>query len=298
MQKEVGVCMTVRGEPPELLLDWVRWHLQAMQFAQAFIVFDDPGELSPSIFPDGLLRQLTLIPASAVPLSTCPSYRKYFISYPAEVMSRQILHAEHCARLAREAGCSWLLHLDSDELWYHPSLTAPALFSTVLPIDAVVTFRNAEMVHTEATALSRNRFREVTLFRKPGSSGFKAYTNGKSAVNLRLQTPAIALGVHGWVNVPFEIFHSSAVILHYVSSSYAAWKRKYELLGNFGDKWFGVLPITVSSHLASRDADKTLEAYRKIFCESEETLQKLSRSGSTVTILEPSLYLSPPTSTE
>ena len=44
------------------------------------------------------------------------------------------------------------------------------------------------------------------------------------------------------------------VVLHYSNCGFSNWVRKYEILGDFHDAWWGRVPIRIPSHLASRDA--------------------------------------------
>ena len=48
----------------------------------------------------------------------CPSYADYLPFLEEEVQARQVLNAETGLVLAAGAGCEWLVHLDSDELFY------------------------------------------------------------------------------------------------------------------------------------------------------------------------------------
>lgn len=47
---------------------------------------------------------------------------------------------------------------------------------------------------------------------------------------------------------------SEPCLLHYANCGFNHWLRKYEILGDFGDAWWGRVPIRLPVHLASRDA--------------------------------------------
>ena len=42
-------------------------------------------------------------------------------------------------------------------------------------------------------------------------------------------------------------------MLHYANAGYAHWRRKYAILGAFGDRWWGRVPCRIPAHLQSRD---------------------------------------------
>eukprot|EP00966_Prymnesium_polylepis_P222504 5147673-Prymnesium_polylepis.1 len=79
------------------------------------------------------------------------------------------------------------------------------------------------------------------------------------------------------------------VVLHYSNCGFANWVRKYEILGDFGDLWWGRCPIRVTAHLQSRDvihrrpADER-EGYFRTVLMCEGQLEPLRRSGLLVRI--------------
>ena len=261
-------CMTVRGQN-ELIADWLRWHLHpdGARFTHAYIVFDNPDEMDPSLVPTHLAPFTTLLSRDMIPLRNLQSFRTLAAFYTQETMARQCLHAEYCAALFRllcekkyPRRSGYLLHLDCDELFLpqHPLPSLPT----------VIHFKNYEMAHLDMGEPSP--FRSVTTFKtgqgRPhvAALGFRAYINGKSAIQVHPnKRPLKTDGVHNWVGQ--AVNSARSLILHYVCHSFAAWARKYELLGNFSNLWFGQASISVSAHLSSRDSDRSPEAYARLF---------------------------------
>jgi hypothetical protein len=66
-------------------------------------------------------------------------------------------------------------------------------------------------------------------------------------------------GIGGWraprtLTCTEALDHSDApCVLHYPSCGFDHWLRKYELLGGFGDHWWGRVPCRIPAHLQSRD---------------------------------------------
>lgn len=63
----------------------------------------------------------------------CPSWRTLGSYAPSEVPARQCLNAETAAALCPSVECSWLLHLDIDELFYTGPLEATSDGSMMCP---------------------------------------------------------------------------------------------------------------------------------------------------------------------
>jgi len=198
-----------------------------------------------------------------------------------EVMARQLLNAEHAMNLARAMGFDWLLHIDSDELFYVPGGDASggragAHFAALATTPAdVSTYANFEAVpETEDTG---DFFRSVTLFKMPLSNApspeereliaragqrvetfFHFYGNGKSAV--RLAAPGmLPVNVHGFARRGkfTGVGYRGPFILHYACCGFAAFWQKYVTLGRFADKWWGQIDIAQAVgpfHLEARDA--------------------------------------------
>ncbi len=123
-----AVCSTmkdVRGR----IDSWVRWHLW-LGFARLYIFFDDStetasieaakaaGGYSSAVVP--LLRGSEALRAA---WARQPSWASMGVDADRDVQIRQLLNAQLAMELARADGLTWLLHLDSDELFL-PSLGA------------------------------------------------------------------------------------------------------------------------------------------------------------------------------
>lgn len=120
-------------------------------------------------------------------------------------------------------------------------------------------------------------------------SYFTAYTNGKSAVRLRQNTPPpLPVGVHRCTsdeNRPLRSYKSKGpgapVILHYANCSLSSWKRKYQILSSghgTADGGFSVTRKGVKSmraHLMHREilrhgTEEEIERYYRTFVMGEE----------------------------
>eukprot|EP00960_Hanusia_phi_P051088 760593-Hanusia_phi.AAC.2 len=161
---------------------------------------------------------------------TCKSWEK-LVGCLDEVPARQELNAELATARAMQAGARWILHLDSDELWFPFASGVPDLLSQPIKhanfvsehFDGLdkqgighVTYQNIEAVPERSSI--ENAFTEATLFKCHFSSlplthdsmvtlqewtsknqngqFFVGYDNGKSAV--RLVKGVTVRGVHSF----------------------------------------------------------------------------------------------------
>ena len=274
MASRAAIVTTLR-DAAVTLGSFVAYH-RAIGFAHFFLLFDDPADAMldwaraqpdvTAIAHDGDLqrawRGLALWNEAAAHVDR-------------EVMARQILNAEHAMNLARAMGFDWLLHIDSDELFYVPGGDAAAHFAvlTTTPAD-VAAYANFEAVpEAEDTG---DFFRNVTLFKMPLSNApspevqalitragqrvdtfFHFYGNGKSAV--RLAAPGmLPVNVHSFARrgTFTGVGYRGPFILHYACCGFAAFWRKYVTLGRFADKWWGQIDIAQAVgpfHLEARD---------------------------------------------
>lgn len=271
-----AAIVTTLRDAAATLESFVGYH-RAIGFSHFFLFFDDPADAMLSwartqpditaIARDGDLEKIW---------RSLSRWNEVGEHVDREVMSRQILNTEHTMAMARAMGLDWLLHIDADELFYVPGGDAAAHFAAlaVRPPD-VATYLNFEAVpEAEETG---DFFRSVSLFKLPllqpplpqaqalmaragqrADAYFHFYGNGKSAV--RLAAPGMLPGsVHGFSRPGG---HAAAqfrgpFILHYACSGFAAFWRKYAILGRFADKWWGKIDIAASIgrfHLEARDA--------------------------------------------
>lgn len=141
-----------------------------------------------------------------------------------DVQVRQMLNAFHALGRARSEGIDWLLHIDSDELFYPgPAATSIAPHFQALNASpcSIFTYYNYEAVPEEMPEdTTADPFRNVTLFKRPlaivdensshatasvaqfwrrrapNNKLFLFYQNGKSAVRCTLD--AVPTSVHLW----------------------------------------------------------------------------------------------------
>lgn len=275
MTSRVAIVTTLR-DATATLGSFVAYH-RAIGVEHFFLFFDDPAD--PMLAWARDQSHVTAI-ARDGGLQTVwrglARWKDVGAHVDSEVMARQILNTEHAMHLARAAGFDWLLHIDSDELFYVPDGDATTHFAALgnTPTD-VATYLNFEAVpETEDTG---DFFRSVSLFKMPVPEApspeaqtlisragqcvdtyFHFYGNGKSAV--RLASPdMLPANVHSftrqsdyrtaWLRGPF--------ILHYACSDFSAFWQKYVTLGRFSDKWWGQVDIANAVgpfHLQARDA--------------------------------------------
>ena len=275
-----------------VVASFVKWHT-SLGIDALYLYFDDNTSNEPEGWREADHPQVIRVRRTPELLDeqqeTCACWAR-FGPYATEVQARQALNAEHASLQARRDGCTWLLHLDVDELFFVKS--KEALLTHFRDLDAKdighCTYANHEGVAERSDV--RDYFREVTLFRwnhhsLPLTSGVQAgmrwwrsrskhgqyllcYDCGKSAVKLVDDIEPVS--VHAWrtplkkltalCDARLDLSERSSnpekmpVILHYVNCGTFWLRTKYEILGAFADSWFGgSLPIAPSFHLDARD---------------------------------------------
>mmetsp|Transcript_38783 Transcript_38783/g.62140 ORF Transcript_38783/g.62140 Transcript_38783/m.62140 type:complete len:205 (+) Transcript_38783:197-811(+) len=143
---------------------------------------------------------------------------------------------------------------------------------------------------------------------KRGNRPFVGYDNGKSAA--RVQDGVVPMGVHvfGMGDGPKSGFSEnetrvddgrnvkrrggSAVVLHYINAGFDHWFRKYQILGDFSNHYFGQTPIELPYHLKSREAVRESKSgvmarrfFTKNLCFTNEELSLLNHVGLIVRVL-------------
>jgi hypothetical protein len=264
-----------------VLGSFIAYH-RAIGFSHLYIFFDDPAdpgaatlEGDPGVTPircDEKLRRRW---------RALRSYPRFGGHVESEVMARQILNCELAIGMAAAAGIDWILHIDSDELFFCEGNNAPEHFRT---LDLRGT-RDAVYLNFEALPEKpeiRDYFREVTLFKVNISHqgglrfdarqmallrsahfadehfNFHLYNNGKAAA--RIDADLLPVTVHefgrvmpdGSLDRRHEICGDSQLILHYPNCGFSNFVTKYRTLGSFGDKWFGVNEV-FRFHREARD---------------------------------------------
>jgi hypothetical protein len=277
-RKEAAIVTTVRNAA-RTLDSFVSYHL-AIGFAHFYLFFDDPDD------PD--LRRFAAHPAvSAIARdshlrrawTSLPQYQDQADFVDSEVMARQVLNVELAMTLARERGIGWLLHIDSDELFYSPGQSADEHFAWLesQSLDAI-NYPNYEALPERDEIV--DFFREVDLFKVPPQlcagplteaglrimqatpqlqpNVFHFYSCGKSAV--KLGTPDMQpKGVHSFVrpNNKYAAAQSTQhFILHYACCGFETFWTKYVTLGRFSDQWwrrYDIAAMIGTVHLEARD---------------------------------------------
>ena len=273
-----AIVTTLRDAGP-LLDRFIAWH-RAAGFARLYLVFDDPAD--PDAARVASRDGVTVIIHDAVlrnAWTAQPMFAALADSIDTEVMARQILNVAVVMDRARRDGCSWLLHIDIDELFWSPDQSVADHFAA-LESEAfdVVTYRNLEAA-PEADEID-DPMGQVTLFKVPPDrlptlpqaplrqalqasprfrqGIFNLYSNGKSAV--RLDRPGLEpFGVHDFGRprgVAARATSARHFILHYACCGFQAFVDKYRRLGRFEDRWWGRYDIAAAIgpfHLQARD---------------------------------------------
>ena len=268
----VGIVCQVRDASTRIE-SFVKYHLK-VGFAMIYLYFDDCGEIDDAEKArraGGDKVQIRFRDANLVEeWSTLVGWDKLKAFAHGDVQVRQMLNALHALKRARSDRLDWLLHIDSDELFY-PGEEAKTIHDHFSDLDktncGVFTYYNYEAVPEEDT--EEDPFRTVTLFkrslavvppdidegildfwrsRSPNNEVFLFYQNGKSAV--RCSRSAVPASVHVWLTndgpangrsndhrnkgLTFDKSVTCAVLHFACTDSTALW-RKYSLLGNFSN---------------------------------------------------------------
>jgi hypothetical protein len=291
--KDAGSCLDT----------FVEYHL-SIGFDYILLFFDDPEEsCSPALEARSNVIVIKHDDSLRQRWRRTRIYRGLEKFIHTEYQARQMLNICVAMDMLIALKVDWLLNIDVDELFYSqlPDVREHFEEMTAQGISAV-SYRNHEAIPEKM--IIDNFFKEVTLFKKNkmglheeqkrmiddynsrGHGYFRYYTNGKSAV--RVGRNVLPGGSHSFVFTksifqPFKFFSreksvatSDPCILHYSCCGFNFFWRKYQVLGNFDDKWFGVSEIKkwVPFHVDARDIcnqnDKQLaeEFYKEKFLET------------------------------
>ena len=152
------------------------YHL-AKGFSHVFLFFDDENDAGIQIVKSNFnASQVTVIlPDSTIKTSwrMCPSYPTLKHYVKTQVHARQRLNCEVALNIALKQGIQWLLHIDSDELFYTPEPSVQEHFCNLERSNICqMTYLNHEGVPeaepTDSTGV--DYFFETTLFRKHHST--------------------------------------------------------------------------------------------------------------------------------
>ena len=217
-----AVVATVKGVSVAAMRAWCIYHLH-IGFEQCFIYFDDPlewREVSRELPADGV-QSFAVDDTLRCQWQSLAAADDWLTHAATEVQARQALNALHALARCSEAGLTWLLHIDADELFYCNSSDDVRKHFAELDARGVhcFTYCNLEAVpETTEGCRDGHPFSQVTLFkrnptvlpstsdaqdavasweRRTGGNFFLFYTSGKSAV--RVHPRARPLSVHEWI---------------------------------------------------------------------------------------------------
>jgi hypothetical protein len=234
-EMSIAIATTITRPGPTLPI-WLDYHLRRIDLIMIFM--DDPTE-QPKFERLVEGRPVILFNGS----NDYPD-----MSIPSRLMMRQSNNNEVAIAYALAHGIKWLMHIDTDEIFYEEGDTSWQTLENV----GQVSFVNHEAVPLNHAVT--DFFAECTLFKISGKMGFMAYGNGKSAV--RLTPGVVPWGPHGFANHEGEsIIVTRPMVLHYPYPSFESWAGKYKHYGNFSDFWCDDpgQPNKITFMLESRD---------------------------------------------
>jgi len=302
---DAAIVTTLKSQGPSLLT-FVNYHL-AIGFSKIYLMFDDPND------PDRFLVQgIPGVEAIACDQSLreqwkpLHKFRQYGNHIEAEVRARQVLNAELAMQKALVEEIDWLLHIDSDELYWVPEESIDPHLARLEEMGVVsARYLNYEAIpHTESID---NYFLEVTKFKKPrkllgkqeidigkiwprNRKYFNFYVNGKSMA--RVRDDMVPNDVHKWTSKTEYISVSrfyQPCILHYSCCGYQYFESKFKKLadnGNVGiefgvsvkEKGFSLDYDALSAYL-NKDEKTALQIYRDRVMMSEEAIVLFEQQG-------------------
>ncbi|KVP94106.1 glycosyltransferase family 2 protein [Burkholderia ubonensis] len=263
------------------LRGFVRYHL-ATGFDRLYLFQDDPSER----IPDELIAdsRVCVVPHDAT-LQACwrmtlDRHVKLPLLYEwrdREVMARQLLNVAVAIDLARRDDMRWLLSIDVDELFFCGERMSVRSHFESLERRGILhsVYFNHELVPERWNA--GDPFAESSLFklsphvlgadrrnwfgkRFPGRFDyFNYYHWGKAAARL-VDGLLPGFTVHEFLlpgHAEPAVRHANPCILHYAICGFAEFAKKYAVLGQFGDRWFGTgvdIRQALPFHAAARDA--------------------------------------------
>ncbi|EHK8998534.1 glycosyltransferase family 2 protein [Vibrio vulnificus] len=273
--------VSTMADNPERVDYFIRYHL-SKGFGRIYIFFD--RHTDPAIDCAARYPQVKVTVCDETWKSQC---KKYLESkggrdtnfFEKEVMIRQEINAAIAIDYARHEKVSWLLHIDSDELFYSKSGSAKKHFEELdkLGIDNVQYKNHEALIHGldgkgpfKNTVYFKNNFFQNNVWNYSASQRallrkfsfkpeyyFHYYQNGKSAV--RLEKVLDVDGVHFFRTEKDAILwdQKDTRILHFPCETYTDFESKYKILGSFSDDWLGeprAGDYISLIHLKARDA--------------------------------------------
>lgn len=256
-----AAIVTTLRNAGNVLDSFISYHL-SIGFSHLYLFFDDANDPGlPRVAGHPAITAIAHDASLRNRWCELPQYHERSAFLDREVMARQVLNAGLAMEMARDAGFDWLLHIDSDELFYSPFETASAHFESLQnQVFESVHYMNYEAV-PERDEIG-DFFREVDLFKVPphlskrrvtpglvqavqctpqlNPNFFNFYASGKSAVRLSASGMRPS-GVHHFLG-PDKRWQAGQsnrhFILHYACCGFDTFWTKYVTLGGYADQWW------------------------------------------------------------
>ncbi len=310
---------TTLCDAEQTLVSFVRYHLH-IGIDHLFLFFDNPNDASfervdddprvSCIFRDDALRRRWERVRRKTP-------EKVHSFLDREAMARQQFNCAVAIEEALQRKIDWIIHIDSDELFYSPHESVKDHFAALdeQGVDHCW-YTNHEAIPERFDV--GDIFRDVTLFKTNSSTHarplrppsfaaipptwFHFYSNGKAAARV---TDRLGVnGVHRFRVPPDAVSIGGGrtpAILHYPCCGFQHFRRKYETLGAFGDRWYDQFDIRSaigSTHLDARDVVHTgqFEQMARFYAsrfvmDNPADAESLIEGGWCTRIREPALWL-------
>ncbi|MGF1731288.1 alpha-amylase family glycosyl hydrolase [Photobacterium kasasachensis] len=260
---------------------FIRYHL-SIGFERLYLYFDEPGDPAIDVARSYPQVDVTVCDVNwrkqCIESLACRSDSESGL-YEDEVMIRQEANVHLTIERARKEKVSWLLHIDSDELFYTSSADIKTHFSE-LDVKGIknVIYKNSEaLIHANAAGepfqstkyFKRNFFKNnnwtysATQRKLLRSMGLKAefyfhfYQNGKSAVKLDQDVDVDGVHFFSTKVKPIVWEQGCERVLHFPCPTYSSFEKKYRKLGDFSNDWRGeprAGDFISLIHLQARDA--------------------------------------------
>lgn len=242
--------------------------------------------------------------------------------YKDDLIVRQMLAIEAAIQEASKRQFTWLVHIDIDELLFHPDNDNAGMPQDVRPYFAAVPVEidTVEFSNWEAVPevlYVNDSFKEVTLFKQPEAQVrdgvikmhwpfagrhhqyFLSYDQGKSAVRLG-RHPTIPGGSHRFTTATEKQSHLRKLkaevpqVLHYVNCGFSQWRAKIEVAGPITSRDLTRVRDSFfkASQRACRDEQRAERFYSQVIMFSDQKqIESLIKHGIMQRITGPQLLL-------
>ena len=241
-----AIVTTLKGQGPSLKT-FVNYHL-SIGFEKIYLMFDDPLDVDIELVSDIQgVEAVAIDNAAREKWKSLKKFKQYEAHIDSEVRARQTLNAEMGLNMAKGDGIDYLLHIDSDELFWprentiHPHLQRlvkeEIISARYINFEAVPAQYDIEDYFLEVSAFKKSRALlakqniEVNDHWREKRKYFNFYNNGKSMCKVR--DDMVPGDVHLWKSRESYIKTAKfyyPTILHYSCAGYQFFKTKYSLL--------------------------------------------------------------------